>query len=96
MAEPQTEGQSNRSDEQLQQEMQALKADLQKVQSDLQEIAQSVVGWGRQSYQQARSTASERVESSMDQLEHYVRERPLKTVFGALGIGVLAGMILRR
>ncbi len=74
MADQQTEGQSNRSDEQLQKEMQALKADLQKVQSDVQEIAQSVVGWGRESYKHARHTASERVETGMDQLEKYVQD----------------------
>lgn len=88
--------QGGRSSEQLQKEMQRLREDLRKVQGDLQQIAESAVGWGRQSYEQARDLASQRVETGMDQIEQYVRERPITTVLVAFGLGLITGTIFRR
>lgn len=87
---------NERSEEDLQADMEALKSDLRKVQSDLQQVAQSMVGWGRQSYEQARQQAGSQMENGMEQVETYVRERPIATVLTAFGIGMVAGILFRR
>lgn len=89
-------GSQERSSEQLQEEMHTLREDLRKVQGDLQQIAESAVSWGRESYEQARDVASHRMETGMDQVEQYVRQRPITMVLTAFGIGLLMGAIFRR
>lgn len=90
------DGGTRSAQEQMQQEMQTLREDLQRVQRDLQQMAESAVGYGRESYEQARRAASEQMETGIEQVEQYMQERPLTTVLIAFGIGLITGTLFRR
>jgi ElaB/YqjD/DUF883 family membrane-anchored ribosome-binding protein len=67
-----------------------------KAAEDLGSAAGAMVGEYRDKAEQAWNDARDRARTFHEDANQYVRENPIKTVFTALGIGFVLGLIFRR
>jgi ElaB/YqjD/DUF883 family membrane-anchored ribosome-binding protein len=63
---------------------------------NLQSAAGEIVGQYREKAEQVWGDAKESVRTVKQDAEQYVRENPTKTIFTALGVGFLLGLIIFR
>ncbi|NQV86231.1 MAG: hypothetical protein HQ492_04055 [Woeseiaceae bacterium] len=77
-------------------DLDALKADLSRVHADLATISASLLKLGKHTLQSAGSDVSHYAQDSAKEVKNFVRERPVSTALVALGVGLVAGMILKK
>jgi ElaB/YqjD/DUF883 family membrane-anchored ribosome-binding protein len=70
--------------------------ELQSTRSDVQQAAGAIAGEYSGKVNQIWDDARDRVRTFQEDADKYVRANPTKTVFTALGIGFVLGLIFRR
>jgi ElaB/YqjD/DUF883 family membrane-anchored ribosome-binding protein len=77
-------------------ELQSTRAHEQQAPDDLTSAADATAGRYRRKIEQTWDDARDRARMFQEDANQYVRENPTKTVFTALGIGFILGLIFRR
>jgi ElaB/YqjD/DUF883 family membrane-anchored ribosome-binding protein len=77
-------------------ELQSTRTHGQQAAEDLKSAAGAIAGKYRGKVEQTWDDARDRVRTFQEDANQYVRENPTKTVFTALGIGFVLGLIFRR
>ena len=77
-------------------DLNALKSDLAKVRSDLSDMASNWMGKGREHAASAADDIKERLQTTAETVEGWVKERPVTTVLIAAGIGLVLGKLSSR
>ena len=79
-----------------QNKLQSSKEHARKAAEDLKSAAGAFADEYRGKAEQAWGDARSRARTFQDDAEQYVRENPTKTIFTALGIGFVLGLVFRR
>jgi ElaB/YqjD/DUF883 family membrane-anchored ribosome-binding protein len=74
----------------------SLKTDLFKLRRDLGHLAGTVVQEGRTTAEGLKETVQSGMEGSLDTVHYYVKRWPLASLSVAVGIGLMAGMLIPR
>ena len=82
--------------ENLEAEVESLKSDLHKLQGDLREVSETLWSMGRHSYESASGTVHGKIDASMEQVNQYMKERPVTTVLTAFAAGLVVGKLFSR
>jgi len=77
-------------------EQQSTRTHAQQAAEDLKAAARAIGAENRDKAEQTWDDARNRVRTSHEDANQYVRENPTKAVFTALGIGFVLGLIFRR
>jgi ElaB/YqjD/DUF883 family membrane-anchored ribosome-binding protein len=77
-------------------ELQSTRTHGQQAAEDLKSAAGAIAGEYRGKVEQTWHDARDRVRTFQEDADKYVRANPTKTVFTALGIGFVLGLIFRR
>jgi ElaB/YqjD/DUF883 family membrane-anchored ribosome-binding protein len=91
-----TTAQSAASTPDAQEKLESSKTHARKAAEDLKAAAGAVAEEYRGKAEQAWDDARYRARTFQEDSEQYIRENPTKSVFTALGIGFVLGLILRR
>lgn len=87
---------SSSSDSDVKSELQELKSDLLAVKEDIGKVTSTAVEQGRDVAGAVKDQAIDQFERGVNSAREYVKERPLTSAFVAIGVGVLAGILLAR
>jgi ElaB/YqjD/DUF883 family membrane-anchored ribosome-binding protein len=91
-----TRAQSTASTPDVQEKLESSKTHARKAAEDLKAAAGAVAEEYRGKAEQAWDDARYRARTFQEDSEQYIRENPTKSVFTALGIGFVLGLIFRR
>ncbi len=73
-----------------------IKADIAALRDDIGAITASAMRDGADTVRKAGKAARDMVASALEQVQGFVEERPVTSIFIAFGAGVLASSLLRR
>lgn len=74
-------------------DLQAIKNDMRRLQEDLRTLTNSLGQRARTEARELRDTVREDVEEQLHGVERYVETRPITSILGAFGVGLLVGTL---